>query len=356
VTKAYSKFLSTQTYSQYINDILKPPTEFNYKCIDLFAGCGGLSLGFESTGILTTGYEMEKDYANTYSQNLVGNCICQKLDIEQNYPRADIIIGGPPCQPFSVGGKQLGLKDSRDGFPVFKEAIRKLNPDIWLFENVRGLLYRNKHYFSEILSSMRGLNYVVEYKLLNAVDYGIPQNRQRLIVVGHRGSFSFPKKHSDKITVGEALGDLAYSIPNNAKFLTPSMDLYVAKYEKASKCVNPRDLYLDRPARTLTCRNLAGATGDMHRLKLPDGRRRRISVQEAAKLQSFPDWFNFTGKENSQYYQIGNAVPPIFARELAKSVIQYLESEKRHDSDAISELNSLGQMELFPKIKEKSTI
>ena len=82
---------------------------------------------------------------------------------------------------------------------------------------------------------------------------------------------------------------------------------------------------MDRPARTLTCRNLAGATSDMHRIRLADGRRRRITVREAARLQSFPDWFEFSGSEESQFTQIGNAVPPMFAYHLAKAIIEYLQ-------------------------------
>ena len=98
------------------------------------------------------------------------------------------------------------------------------------------------------------------------------------------------------------------------------MDTYVSNYEKASSCINPRDLYPDRPARTLTCRNLAGATGDMQRVKLKDGRRRRLIHQEAARLQTFPDWFEFEGNETQRYNQIGNAVPPLLAYQLAQSV------------------------------------
>ncbi len=335
------------TYSKCLDIELAQPESFQYEAIDLFAGCGGLSLGFESCGIRTSGYEMEADYASTYKMNLTGDCTCKRLQLGEQYPKAQIVIGGPPCQPFSVGGKQLGLEDSRDGFPVFIEAIKKLDPDIWMFENVRGLLYRNKHYFEEIICRLKELNYVVEYQLLNAVNFGVPQNRERLVVVGHRGEFHFPTKLSTRVSAGEALGALATSVPAGVKFLTPSMDKYVAKYEKASKCVTPRDLHLDRPARTLTCRNLAGATGDMHRVRLPDGRRRRITVREAARLQSFPDSFQFLGTETSQYYQVGNAVPPLFARALAMSVLAYLASQKRLTKSEILYQNLPCQPELF---------
>jgi len=167
------------------------------------------------------------------------------------------------------------------------DAVEKTDPDIWVFENVRGLLYRNIDYFEEVLSKLKSLNYIVEYQLFNVVNFGVPQNRERLIVVGHRGDFHFPIESKRRVTAGEALEEMAFAVPDGAKFLTPSMDKYVANYEKASKCINPRDLYLDRPARTLTCRNLAGATGDMQRIRLPDGRRRRLTVREAARLQSF---------------------------------------------------------------------
>jgi DNA (cytosine-5)-methyltransferase 1 len=125
------------------------------------------------------------------------------------------------------------------------------------------------------------------------------------------------------------------------------MDAYVGRYEKASSCVTPRDLHPDAPARTLTCRNLAGATGDMHRIRLPDGRRRRLLAREAARLQSFPDWFEFTGGETSVFNQIGNAVAPLFAYHLAKSVRAYLESTERFDLVAISKRKPLVQADLF---------
>ncbi|WP_107667474.1 DNA cytosine methyltransferase [Cyanothece sp. BG0011] len=316
-------------YLETINIILKPKALNSHLVLDLFAGCGGLSLGFEAQGFETYGFEKDQDCCDTYDNNLQGRCELRKLKINSELPPTSVIIGGPPCQPFSVGGKQKGLADSRDGFPIFVNAIKQINPDIWLFENVRGLLYKNKWYFDQITQALQDLGYIIEWKLLNAVDFGVPQNRVRLIVVGHRGKFQFPKISSKRITAGEALGELAFQVLSDSKFLTPSMDKYIAKYEKASCCKHPRDLHLDKPARTLTCRNLAGATGDMHRIKLPDGRRRRLSIREAARLQSFPDWFNFSGSETSCYNQIGNAVSPLLAFYLAKSVRDYLESSYR---------------------------
>jgi len=174
------------------------------------------------------------------------------------------------------------------------------------------------------------LGYIVDVHLINAVHHLVPQNRERVIVVGHRGGFHFPRTEHLKVTAGAALGEMAFSTPENAKYLTPSMDEYVAKYELASKCITPRDLHLDRPARTLTCRNLAGATGDMHRLKMANGSRRRLTIREAGRLQSFPDWFEFKGSEGSQYKQIGNAVPPMLAYALAKAVETYLQGGSAH--------------------------
>lgn len=322
-------------YINYINKTLKPKITQKEVVLDLFAGCGGLSLGFESAGYKTIGFEMNVAAAETYRKNLKGDCHAIKLDLSFEYPQAEIIIGGPPCQPFSVGGHQKGMEDARDGFPIFIDAVKKLQPKVFMFENVRGLLYSNKWYFELVISELSKLGYLIDYKLLNAVNYGVPQNRERLFVIGHRADFVFPKMKQKKTTVGDAIGDLMYTTPPESKFFTESMDTYVAKYEKASSCVNPRDLYSDRPARTLTCRNLAGATGDMQRVKLLDGRRRRVLVREAARLQSFPDWFEFTGNETSQFNQIGNAVPPLLAYQIALSLKECYNAKEKYSSEEI---------------------
>lgn len=314
-------------YIEYLNSTIQIPKEQPYLAVDLFAGCGGLSLGFEAAGIKTIGFEMMEDCCKSYRENLRSICNQEKITVDTAFPVVDIVIGGPPCQPFSRRGKQTGKDDERNGFPAFIEAIRKIQPKIWLCENVKGLPEQNKQYFEYIMEQFKSLGYEVEYRVFQLVHYDVPQNRERLVIVGHRGGFAFPEPKDYKITAGEALGNLAFETPENAAFLTPAMDEYIAKYEAASKCRTPRDLHLDRPARTLTCRNLAGATSDMHRIKLADGRRRRITVREAARLQSFPDWFEFAGGEESQFTQIGNAVPPMFAYNLAKSIIEYLKNK-----------------------------
>ncbi len=315
-------------YIEYLNDTIRIPEKHKYIAIDLFAGCGGLSLGFEAVGIKTIGYEMAEDCCNTYRHNMYSECHHEFITKDTPIPSANIVIGGPPCQPFSRRGKQTGQDDQRNGFPAFIEAIRKLSPDIWVCENVKGLPEQNKEYFQSIIKSFDELGYQVENHVVQMVQYDVPQNRERLVIVGHHGGFQFPKPNDYKITAGEALGELAGEAPDDAAYLTPAMDDYIAKYEAASQCKNPRDLHLDKPARTLTCRNLAGATSDMHRIKLPDGRRRRITVREAARLQGFPDWFEFSGSEESQFTQIGNAVPPIFSFKLAQAIINYMEARE----------------------------
>lgn len=333
-------------------ETLRPrsPEHGSTKVLDLFAGCGGLSLGFEAHGFEVLGYEMDEKAVETYKANLIGDCIVEKLTSSKIFEGCyDVVIGGPPCQPFSVGGHQRGIDDERNGFPIFLRAIEQLNPRIWMFENVRGMLYSNKWYLDEVLLQLRSLGYAIEYRLLNAVNFGVPQNRERLFVVGHQGQFGFPKHEKKHFTVNEAIGDLINVVEDESKILTPSMDRYVANYEKASSCVNPRDLYLHKPARTLTCRNIAAPTGDMQRVKLLDGRRRRISVREAARLQSFPDWFQFYGTETNQYYQIGNAVPPMLAYHLAACIKDYLAKPDQQMSQELQNWSSAAghQVTLF---------
>lgn len=336
-------------FVNYINEVLKPQITEDCIVLDLFAGCGGLSLGFEAAGFRTIGYEMVPSAVATYNNNLKGECYCQKLEVGFEYPESnkiDIIIGGPPCQPFSRIGNQMGMEDARDGFPIFIDAVKRLQPKVFLFENVQNLVGRHKWYLDLVLAELRKLGYIIESQVLNAVNYGVPQNRERLITIGHKSSFTYPTTELTKVLVKEAIGDTMNIEVEGSKILTPAQDKYIAAYEEKSHCVRPRDLYPDKPARTLTCRNLAGATSDMHRVLLPDGRRRRITQREAARLQSFPDWFEFSGNETQQFTQIGNAVPPLLAYKLALAIKETYEQPTKTDEE-ITEINSNPNGQLF---------
>ncbi len=217
-------------YPHYTSELLTPKIDKTLPLvIDLFAGCGGLSLGFEACGFETIGYELDLDASNSYNANLLGKCIQKELKVGGSYPEADIIVGGPPCQPFSVRGKQKGLKDSRDGFPIFLDAVKQVKPEICLFENVRGMLYKNQKYLDEILISLENMGYNVYFKILNAKNYGVPQNRERIIVVGSKNKFAFPDPVENNLTAGDAINDIKDLPANKKLFLTSSMDAYIKK-------------------------------------------------------------------------------------------------------------------------------
>ena len=283
-------------------------------------------MGLEAAGFEVIGIDSDVNCCTTYNTNLRGKCVRDILAPTHVFPDADIVVGGPPCQPFSVRGNQLGRKDSRNGMPTFVSAISEIMPRAWVFENVKGILYKNKPYFIASMKRLESLGYRVSISTVNCANYGVPQNRERVVVVGHRGNYIPPTPFADFVTAGEAL----VGMPSNLGepiYLTHSMDKYIAAYEKASQCRKPRDLYMDRPARALTCRNLGGHTSDMHRIKTPDGKRRMLYTREAARLQSFPDWFEFQGPKSSVFNQIGNAVPPIFAYALGIQIRKYLDTE-----------------------------
>lgn len=305
-----------------------------------------MALGFEARGIDTVGFEMKSVAVETYNQNLHGKCEETFLEIGLPTDRAaDIIIGGPPCQPFSQIGYQRGKRDPRDGFPIFLDAVNRMRPRVAIIENVRGLLYRNKDYFRLVAKELERFGYSVDARIMHAVEYGVPQKRERVVIVGSQVGWQWPEPVvTHPVSVGIALGLGAWEDRGESRYLTPAMDRYIAAYEKKSACVNPRDLMPDKPSRTVTCRNLGGATSDMLRLLLKDGRRRMLTVREGARLQSFPDWYEFVGNEYERFEQIGNAVPPLLAHALAGSVMRCLERpnhrQKRQEEPSVKSLLS----------------
>lgn len=265
-----------------INKELLPSKNPEVKVLDLFAGCGGFSLGFESLG-----FERDRKYCKTYNLNLAGSCVECTINTGTIFPKTDVVIGGPPCQSFSIFGNQNGKSDTRNGLPTFISAVKKTLPKIWMFENVRGILYKNMDYFESSLKKLSRLGYEMEYMLLNAMDSRVPQNRIRVIAVGHHGGFELPERDTMTVTAGNAIGDTAHIYDSDSKILTPSMDKYITIYEKKPKLVNPRNMKLDMHARTITCRNIGGPTSDMQRVVLPDGRRRRLTVRDWQGFRAF---------------------------------------------------------------------
>ena len=160
--------------------------------LDLFAGCGGLTLGFEVHGFRSIGYEMKRAAVDTYSANLSGDCHEEFLEVGMPDEAAEVIIGGPPCQPFSQFGYQRGKRDRRNGFPVFLDAVDRIRPKIAIIENVRGALYRNKDYLRSVVHELERFGYTVETRILNAVHYGVPQRRERVVIAASKVGWRWP--------------------------------------------------------------------------------------------------------------------------------------------------------------------
>jgi len=312
-------------YGNELSKLLRPPRLSGYTVLDLFAGAGGLSLGLEAAGFEVMGIEQDRDCCDTYNFNLGGTCINDTITPDYDFPQADVVVGGPPCQPFSVRGTQSGPSDMRNGIPSFVAAVAKIRPRMWVFENVRGILYRNKYYLESMISDLKGHGYSVDVSVFNMAEYGVPQRRERVVVAGYHDTYVKPKPLGFDITAGQALKGIDPADKEVPSYLTPSMDSYIMAYETASHC-RPRDLDMKRPARTLTCRNIGGRSSDMHRIRSRNGKRRLLYVREAARLQGFPDWFKFCGSRNSVFRQIGNAVPPLFAMLLGRGLLSYLDS------------------------------
>ena len=362
------------------------------KILDLFCGVGGLSYGFsqDNSFEIIAANEILPAMAKAYSLNHCNvKLYCKdikdfgisylKKDLNIKKGDIDLIIGGPPCQSYSTIGKRL-IDDPRGRlFQEYYRVLKEVNPKMFVFENVKGLLSMQKgKVFNNIISLFKSLNYNVFFKTLNAADYGVPQVRERVFIVGSKinDNFQFPKATHTAyqnaalsfenleahLTVGEAIGDLPligsggesfcykskaqnnfqfrmrkntqenildHNAPNNNKNLVEIMkllpdggtplDLPEKLRPKSGFANTYSKLWWKRPSTTIT-RNFS--TPSSSRCVHPKGAR-PLTTREGARLQSFPDDYIFYGSRSDKNLQIGNAVPPFLSIALKESILQH---------------------------------
>jgi DNA (cytosine-5)-methyltransferase 1 len=319
----------------------KRPSKFGYA--SLFCGGGGLDLGFSLAGfrpLFST--DVEEVYCKTISTNL-GKHLSEPhcmTDLTGDYVRSavnreiDVVIGGPPCQSFSILGARKATADPR-GKLVFEFArfIKEVQPKAFLFENVPGILsVGNGKDWKELLTYLKATTgYHLCWTKLNAVNFGVPQYRERVILVGTKEDipFSWPEEEyafsqedlylPPPIASRYALEDVD-GLPNH--ILRVHGSRVSGRYSKVEPGKRDRvdhtdRIHPERPSGTV----LVGSGGGGGRPFIHPYEHRHITVREAARLQSFPDWWHFEGGPTASYRQVGNAVPPMLARAIAKSIM-----------------------------------
>lgn len=354
-------------------------SEKKYIGIDLFAGAGGMSVGAIAAGVdIKVAVELDKYAAITYKANhpntillnedvrrvkINGFCKAAKNDIK-------ILFGGPPCQGFSTSNQKTRNKENESNW-LFKEYLRltkEQQPDWVIVENVKGIVETESGYFFEkINNQLRKLGYTTSHAILNAADFGVPQVRNRVFVVGslHGLKYEFPKPTIKKhLTVADAISDLPklesganhheldyleapqnkYQVNNrkNSKksvnnLVTGNNELVLKRYKHIPQGGNWEDI---PPKLMKNYKDFSRChTGIYHRLKVDEpsvvignyrknmlihpNENRGLSVREAARIQSFPDSFHFHGSIGFQQQQVGNSVPPLLAKAIFNKIIDY---------------------------------
>ena len=339
-----------------IDNFVKPLHK--YTSIELFAGAGGLALGFEEAGIKHILLnEIDKYACNTLrfnrpDWNVIEEDI-RKLNFSKYRNKIDILSGGFPCQAFSYAGKKLGLNDARGTlFYEYAKAINETNPKICIAENVRGLLnHDNGRTLAGMINILEELGYrVLKPKILKAIHYNVPQKRERLVLIAIRNDintdFYYPKPSRKIYTLKDALkkGELFSSdvskspgqtypkrkkeilslVPPGGYWRDLPVEIqkeYMLKsyYLGGGKTGMARRISWEEPSLTLTCAPAQKQTERCH----PD-ETRPFTVSEYARIQTFPDEWIFEGSISQQYKQIGNAVPVNLAKEIGCSVVDFL--------------------------------
>jgi DNA (cytosine-5)-methyltransferase 1 len=351
------------------------------KAIDLFAGVGGLSLGFEMAGFdVLLAVEYDKSIADAYKLNhpktkmLIADI--RELPLEKTFSefvgKIDVVFGGPPCQGFSQKGQRKTINDERNFlFKYFVSAVTYLRPQYFVMENVPNLLTTEQSYFKkEIETLFEKHGYYLSTGVLNAADYGVPQNRRRAVIIGKREEAAslLPKPLDRQVTIWEAISDLAYlnsgEGSETSEYRMPAESSYQKNLRKGSKTlynhistrhsalaikrlqmIPPNSGKEVLPEEHLTKSIYSGTWTRMGkdeisvtittRFDTPSSGKfthpylhRAITVREAARIQSFPDKFRFIGTKSSQMKQVGNAVPPLLAYAIAKAIMDDYTSQE----------------------------
>lgn len=302
--------------------------------VSLFSGAGGLDLGFQMAGHkIIWANDIYEDAVATYRNNIGDHIVCGDISQVDTdiIPDCDIVIGGFPCQGFSVANTKRHATDERNS--LYKQLIRVIKakrPKFFLAENVKGITTLDQgKVFQMILDDFASIGYKVTSKILNAADYGVPQTRLRVIIVGVREDidfeYEFPKPTNsetgaDGLPVWESVTEALSKIPDpDAPNDLPNHDY--SKYKlRFNGYLGHRALKPDKPAPTVTARG--DDKGGVVVLPHPNGQR-RMSCRELATIQSFPLAFAFCGNRSSIYRQIGNAVPPLLGYAVANVFNQY---------------------------------
>jgi len=344
--------------SEIVDNFIEPQNE--YKVLELFAGAGGLAIGLEKAGLKCKALnEIDKFACQTLRKNrphwkvLEGDI--KNFSFTDYNGKIDVVTGGFPCQAFSYAGKRLGLEDARGTlFYEFARAVQEVNPPICIGENVKGLLsHDNGNTLRGMISILDEIGYnVVPVEVLRAIDFKVPQKRERLILVGIRKdinvNFNYPQPYSKIYNLKDALkkGELFncdVPVSNGATYpkskkdvldLVPpkgywrDLPLEIQKeymggsfYLGGGKTGMARRIGWDEPSLTLTCSPAQKQTERCH----PD-ETRPFTVREYARIQTFPDDWEFAGSIAQQYKQIGNAVPVNLGKEVGYSIIKFLNS------------------------------
>lgn len=323
--------------------------------IELFAGAGGISLGLEQAGFRTLEYvEVDKTCCDTLRHNRPEwNVVCDDIhnvDFASYRGSVDVVTGGFPCQAFSYAGKKLGFEDTRGTlFHEFARCIQEVQPKMFWAENVRGLVsHDHGRTLETILSVFESLGYTIgdRKRVLNACYYGVGQKRERIIIIGIRNDltdkiqFEYPKPDARMTTLRDALAGCPHSIGQEYSekkkqvfALVPPGGCWVDLPEDVAKSYMGKSYYSgggrrgmarriswDEPCLTLTCSPSQKQTDRCH----PD-EVRPFTIREYARIQSFPDDWEFCGAMSEQYKQIGNAVPVELARRVAVQIRKALE-------------------------------